>query len=50
MKETFRCPHGIVEILLGSGHKVYCPECKAYLISDEEIAKEEMKLNKKEQK
>lgn len=50
MKETFSCPHGTSEALIGSDHECYCNQCKSIIDSIEEITKQEMSLNKDKQK
>lgn len=50
MKETYKCPHGTSEALIGSDHECYCNQCKSIIYSEEETIKQEMSLNKDKQK
>jgi len=49
VKRTYKCKHLTVEVN-GSNQVVYCRLCKDYIISCEEIEREEMRLNKNETK
>ena len=45
MKETYKCPHGISEALIGSEHECYCGQCKSIVYSVEETSKLVILLN-----
>lgn len=50
MKQTFTCPHGTTEALIGLEHEYYCRQCKSIVYSVQETKEQEMSLNYDKQK
>lgn len=45
MKETYECPHGITQALIGSDHECYCRQCKKIVFSTEERDRKEIVIS-----